>query len=94
MKRCLWPGIVCLLGACGGSSSDSSDPDEIHTTEVCKVGSDCKMEPKAPVCRDERTAVRYETATCSADQRCAWSKLESHCDLRCEDGYCLSAAVR
>jgi len=95
--RTLWLlGIACLLGACGGDKSDGepSDAELIRTTEVCKVDADCKQDPHRVSCRDSNTAVRYEIPTCGSDQRCAWGKLEQHCDVRCEDGYCLSAAGR
>ena len=96
--------IASQLGACGGRGSDGepgSDSgadgdggaDVIRTTEVCKVDGDCKMDPGRAFC-EEKISVRYEIATCGTDQRCVWSRLEQRCDLRCEDGYCISAAAR
>jgi len=107
MRTLLLSAMLGLLSACGGTASggdpdasdtqaDASDgePPVIHTGEVCKVDGDCKMDPGRAFCMDSHTAVRYEIPTCGSDQRCAWSRLESRCDLRCEDGYCITAAVR
>ena len=98
MRKLLLLVIASQLGACGGGGSDGeggSDggADVIRTSEVCKVDGDCKMDPGRSFC-EEKTAVRYEIATCGSDQRCVWSRLEQRCDLRCEDGYCITAAVR
>jgi len=87
----------------GGPDASDSEPPVIHTGEVCKVDGDCKMDPGVAFCRNALrndagghsiTAVRYEIATCGADQRCAWSRLEMECGFRCEDGYCITAVVR
>jgi hypothetical protein len=91
MRILLIPGIALLMGACGGD--DETEAEVIHTAEPCKVASDCKMDPGRASCRDGNTAVRYEEPSCGADQRCAWSKLEHHCDLRCEDGYCITTSA-
>jgi hypothetical protein len=92
MKAWLLFGMAWLVGGCGGDSDDNSDL--IHTTEPCKVDGDCKMDPGRVSCRDSKTAVRYEVATCGTDKLCAWGPFEHHCDLRCEDGYCITADVR
>jgi hypothetical protein len=107
MRMLLLAAMAYHLGACGGTASDGepdasdgapdtsdSEPSVIHTGEVCKVESDCKMDPGRSFCRDSKTAVRYEIPQCGADQRCAWTRLEDKCDLVCEDGYCISAVGR
>jgi hypothetical protein len=95
MKMLQIAGIFCLFAACGGDTDgDDPEPEVIRTAEVCKVDTDCKMDPGRVFCREPRTAVRYEIATCSADQRCAWSRLENECNLRCEEGYCITAGGR
>jgi hypothetical protein len=90
MRMLKWSAIACLVVACGG---DGSDPDVIHTAEACMVDGDCKMYPGKVSCPDSKTAVRYEVAACGSDHLCTWGRLEQHCDLRCEDGYCITAAV-
>ena len=78
-----------LDAADGNADASDSEPPVIVTGEVCKVDGDCKMDPGVAFCK-EKTAIRYEIPTCGADQRCAWSRLENLCDLRCEDGYCIT----
>ena len=98
MRTLLILGIASLFPACAGHSSDGESdggagPDAIHTTEICKVDSDCKKDPGRVFCTD-KIAVRYEIPTCGHDQRCVWGRLEQRCDHRCEDGYCITAAHR
>jgi hypothetical protein len=86
MRMLLLIGMVCLLGGCGGDSSDG---------EVCMIDADCKMDPGQPsVCKDARTLIRYDIPKCSADQRCEWPRVEEVCGHSCEDGYCITAGVR
>ena len=93
MRMFMLSGIACLLVACGGTSNDDAK-DVIHTDEICTADGDCKMDPGRVSCTDSKTAVRYEIPACGDDYRCVWSRLEQHCDLRCEDGYCITAALR
>ena len=95
LGRLLGPGpssilAASVLAACGGSGDSS--PKLVRTEERCAAAKDCSATPTSH-CKDARTIVSYEVATCVANA-CQWSPREDPCPLACQDNYCISARPR
>jgi hypothetical protein len=81
--------LAAFGSGCGGSGTGDPGSSSIRTVDACNADADCTKSPVG-YCKDAHSVVYYAMATC--DRRtCVWTPTDGHCELACQDGYCVTA---